>query len=179
MELTNLKFPIGQYNPKSDPTDEELERWIMDIDAFPTLLNHLVKELTVEKLQWKYRPDGWMIKQLVHHCADSHMNAFIRFKLTLTENTPVIRPYLEDKWAELTDATQDDLSDSLSLIAALHKKWVLLLMTLSSEELHLEFEHPEHGKKYNLADTIGNYAWHCNHHLAHVKQALAASGKYR
>lgn len=178
MNLQKLKYPIGTYRSNKNPNIEELENWIRDIEHFPVTLENLVKDISDEALSYKYRPDGWTIKQVVHHCSDSHLNSIMRFKLALTEDTPRIRPYFEDRWAKLPDSLQDDVSDSLSILKGLHKKWVLLLKSLSEEQLKLEFIHPEHGQKFNLAETIGNYAWHCNHHLAHIKNALASKGKY-
>ena len=106
------------------------------------------------------------------------MNSFIRFKLALTEDMPIIKPYYEDRWAELIDSKDDDISYSLNLLSGLHKKWIILLKSLTDKQMRLEFIHPEHGEKFNLAETIGNYAWHCNHHLAHIKNAIDSNGKY-
>jgi len=106
------------------------------------------------------------------------MNSFIRFKLALTEDTPTIRPYFEDKWAELNDSISDEILDSLLLLKGLHAKWVHLLKQLTDQELRLQFSHPEHGTKFTLQETIGNYAWHCNHHLAHIELRLESKGKY-
>lgn len=179
MDLKKLKFPIGQYSSNRDPSTDELEKWIMQIDAFPAIIYNLVQDLNPAQLKWKYRPDGWMIKQVVHHCADSHMNAYIRFKLALTEDAPVIRPYFEDKWADLPDSTTDNMIDSLSIIKAIHGKWAHLLRSMSSTDLHRIFVHPEHGQSFTLFESIGNYAWHCNHHLGHIKNALASKEKFR
>jgi len=118
-------------------------------------------------LQTPYRPEGWTVQQLVHHIADSHMNAYIRFKLALTENKPIVKPYDEKLWAELPDSKLVDVSVSLDLIKSLHKRWTILLKQLTEEELEKEYLHPESGMK-NLKETICHYAWHCNHHLAHI-----------
>ncbi|MFT4524048.1 MAG: hypothetical protein ACI85F_000189 [Bacteroidia bacterium] len=132
---------------------------------FPQRLRNFTKNLSVDQLNLTYRPDGWSIKQVVHHCADSHMNSIIRFKLTLTEDDPEIRPYYEGRWAELVDGKDDDISYSLQLINAVHNKWVNLLNSLSAEDMEREFIHPEHGQRFSIAENIGIYAWHCNHHF--------------
>ena len=132
----------------------------------------MTNTLSKEALNYNYRPAGWTIKQVVHHCADSHMNAIIRFKLTLTEELPTIKPYFEDRWANLNVSNFDDISNSLVLITALHKQWASLLKSLNSEQLARQFFHPESKIKSSLSETIGMYAWHGNHHLAHIKQGL-------
>ncbi len=172
--MTNdqLKYPIGKFSKWKTLGDAVLEKWIKDIETFPEQLDELTRDLTVEQLQLRYRPDGWTIKQVVHHCADSHMNSLIRFKLALTEDTPEIRPYFEDRWAELADGQDDDISDSVALLKALHRKWVVLLRNLTEADLNREFIHPEHGKRFTLRENISIYAWHGEHHLGHIKQAL-------
>ena len=179
MNSYKLKFPIGEYESNKNPTTELLNTWIEEIERFPIQLEQLTKDVSTEKLQWKYRPGSWTIKQVIHHCADSHMNSLIRFKLALTEDTPVIRPYFEDRWAELVDSQDIDIQYSLFILKGLHHRWVVILKNLHKEQLQLEYTHPEHGKKINLAETIGMYAWHCRHHLAHIKQALESGGKYK
>lgn len=177
-DLYDLKFPIGEYTPNRNPERAQLDQWISDIETFPARLKHLCDNVSKEQLQWRYRPEGWTVKQVVHHCADSHINSIMRFKLALTEDTPTIRTYYEDRWAELPDSQEDDIEYSLQLLTGLHKRWTLLLRSLTKEQLEREFMHPEHGAKFNLTETVGNYAWHCNHHLAHVRNALAFEGKY-
>ncbi len=172
----NLRFPIGEMPSEKHPTSAQLEQWILTIEQFPSTLQEVVKDLSVDQLNWCYRAGGWSIKQLVHHCADSHMNSFIRFKLALTEEVPAIKPYFEDRWAELSDSLDDNIEDSLLLLRALHRKWVKLLKSLSQEELNRTFVHPEHGTSFSLVENIGIYAWHCNHHLAHVRLAIEAEG---
>lgn len=158
--------------------DEALNNCIEEISLFPKRLEALISNITKEQLHWCYRPDGWTIKQVVHHCADSHMNSLIRFKLALTENNPIIKPYNEAKWANLTDGLDNDISDSVLILKGLHSKWVLLLKSLNKEQLKRRFVHPEHGEEFSVSDTIGNYAWHCNHHLAHIKNALDSNGRF-
>ena len=177
-ELEKLKYPIGEFVKPKILDGLIINKWIKIITGFPHELENLTSGFSVEKLNWKYRPGGWSVKQLVHHCADSHMNSLIRFKLTLTEDSPKIRPYYEDRWAELCDSVDNDIEDSLTLIKSLHKKWVKLLKNLTDEELSLEFVHPEHGSRVALRENIGIYAWHSSHHLAHIKQALEFKGRF-
>ena len=178
MNIQQLKFPIGEYISNVNPSKELINSWIKDIEDFPSKVEGLTKNISTEQLNWKYRPGGWTVKQVIHHCADSHMNSIIRFKLALTEESPTIRPYFEDRWAELVDSHDDDISDSVSLLKGLHKKWVVLLKSLNDNDLKRDFIHPEHGKRFNLADNIGVYAWHCNHHFAHMKNGLDSKGEY-
>jgi len=168
----NLRYPIGVFIAPSRITQRQLEKWISEIEDFPFQISNLTHALTEEQLCWKYRENGWSIRQVVHHCADSHMNSFIRFKLCLTEDLPTIRPYFEDRWAVLEDAVDNQIGPSLELIKALHYKWVLLLRSLSDSQFDRQFLHPESGRTFSLRETVGNYAWHGNHHLAHIRQAL-------
>jgi len=178
MDIEKLKFPIGIYTPNKNPDEALIQKWIQEIEIFPIKIEELIKDTSVEQLNWKYRPNGWTVKQVIHHCADSHMNSIIRFKLTLTEHTPIIRPYYEERWANLTDSLTDEIDESLTLLKGLHKKWGRLLKSLTKEQLEKEFVHPEHGLKFNLAESIGNYAWHCNHHFAHISNGISSNGKY-
>jgi hypothetical protein len=178
MDLQKLKFPVGVYEPDRSPSHEQLQLWIQDIESFPSRLEELIQGLGTEELNWRYRPEGWKLKQVIHHCADSHINSLMRFKLALTEEHPSIRPYYEDRWAELIDSQDDDVEPSLDLLHGLHKRWTQLLKSLNEDQLKREFVHPEHGQSFNLAETIGNYAWHCNHHLAHVRNAIESGGSF-
>ena len=178
MNLETLKFPIGHYNSNKDPGNDLVNKWIETISEFPEKVENSIKKVSKEQLNYKYRPGGWTVKQVIHHCADSHMNCLLRFKWTLTENKPTIKPYFEDRWANLPDYQTDDLSDTLTLLKGVHKKLTTILRSLNKDQLLLEFQHPEYAKTYNLAETIGNYAWHCDHHFAHVKNGLNSNGKY-
>lgn len=171
-ELHKLRFPIGKFEFPAEVPAELKEKWIQSISSFPATVLSLTSDLSSPELSRNYRPDGWNIKQVVHHCADSHMNAFIRFKLTLTEDSPTIRPYFEERWAELDDGNQDDLGDTFTLLKALHSKWSRLLHGLSEEDLKRHYVHPQYGKEFSLLEVLGLYAWHCEHHLGHVKLAL-------
>ncbi|NMM47937.1 YfiT family bacillithiol transferase [Marinigracilibium pacificum] len=178
MELEQLKYPIGKYSKPESITSSILNSWIDDIESFPDQLHNLVEDLTEEQLNWRYRPGGWTIKQVVHHCADSHINSIIRFKLALTEDSPIIRPYFEDLWAETADATSDNIYYSLKILDGLHKKWVVLLRSLSEEQMERVYFHPEHNKHFTIRETVGTYSWHSRHHLAHIQQAIDHNGEY-
>ncbi|MCJ8291531.1 MAG: putative metal-dependent hydrolase [Crocinitomicaceae bacterium] len=171
-ELYKLRFPIGEFSMPAEVPSELKENWIKSISDFPKSLKELTQDLSSEQKNQTYRPEGWNIKQVVHHCADSHMNSLIRFKLALTEDSPTIRPYYEARWAELNDGKEDDLTDSLQLLASLHSKWTRLLNDLTQDDLKRSYVHPEHGTHFSLQEAIGVYAWHCDHHLGHVKLAL-------
>ncbi len=176
--LEKLKFPIGKCPKIDDVSKNDLENWIATIEEFPSKITDLTSTLSVEELNWIYRPKGWSIKQVVHHCADSHMNSFIRFKLALTEDVPTIKPYEEALWAELADGNSNDILPSLQIIEAIHVRWVLLLKSLGSTALKRQFIHPANIRISSLDETIGVYAWHCNHHLAHIEQALLNKGQF-
>ncbi|MEZ5007511.1 MAG: bacillithiol transferase BstA [Chitinophagales bacterium] len=164
----NLRFPIGVFETPDAISSNQIEKWINTIAAFPENLRKSIENLNDEQLDTIYRPDGWTVRQVVHHCADSHMNSLIRFKLSLTENNPTIKPYFEDRWAELIDSKQCPIEPSLKILDGLHYRWTLLLQSLSPDDLIKIFTHPEHGKTFSLAENIGIYAWHCEHHLAHI-----------
>ncbi|APD05918.1 putative metal-dependent hydrolase [Flavobacteriaceae bacterium UJ101] len=170
--LEQKQFPIGKFEKPHSISSTQIQQWIIIIKTFPKTLRKLVDPLSKDDLKLTYRLNGWNIQQLVHHCADSHMNSFIRFKLGLTEDSPTIKPYFEDRWATLPDTLQVDISESLKILEGLHIRWTTLLESLSSKDLKRVFIHPEHGQSISLAENIGLYAWHCNHHLAHIEQAL-------
>ena len=173
----NLKYPIGEFvNPKIYSLNN-ISEWIDVISSFYEKLSKDVDSLTKEQWRWQYRPDGWTIQQIVHHCADSHMNSFIRFKLTITETNPTIKPYNEKLWAELSDSKDAPIDWSLSLIYGLHKRWTHFLKSLTQEDLNRTYFHPEQNKFVKLYENIAHYAWHCNHHLEHIKLAKKCEGK--
>lgn len=175
--MKKLKFPIGEFIKPDLITTERVNEWIREIELFPKRLKSLTQNLDKKELDFNYRPQGWTIWQVVHHCADSHMNSVIRFKLALTEESPTIKPYFEAKWAELSDVTIS-IDASVKLLEGLHYRWAVLLKSLDEQDLKKEFIHPEHGTRISLAENIGFYAWHSNHHLAHIKQALAHKGEF-
>ncbi len=171
MSLDELKYPIGKFNWPKEITADGIKDCINTIKNFPDLLKTEVDKLKSEELAYIYRPEGWSIQQVVHHCADSHSNAFTRFKLTITEDKPTIKPYLENLWAQLPDVTEAPIEWSLSILNGLHNRWVLLLKNMTNGQWKRVFIHPEHRREITLESAVYLYAWHCNHHLAHVIQA--------
>jgi len=170
MTLEQLKYPIGQFELPATITKDILSQWIAAISSFPTRLKNEVNHLTDEQLDTQYRPEGWTIRQVIHHCADSHMNSLIRFKLALTEDQPTIKPYYEERWAELLDSKNMPIAPSLKMLEGIHERWTILLNHLTEEQNERIFIHPEHGKKFRIDENIGVYAWHGNHHLAHITE---------
>lgn len=167
MDNEKLKYPIGKYQPEENIDKTAINSFIKEIETLPQRLADAVRGLSTEQLRTRYRPDGWTIQQVVHHIADSHLNAYVRFKLALTEDNPVIKPYNEKLWAELPDSKLLDINVSLTLIDSLHKRWTALLKQLNDNELEKKFLHPDSGMK-TLSETVCQYAWHGNHHLAHI-----------
>lgn len=178
IDLQKLKFPIGEFQKPDTISQNDLDSWITTIENFPRKIKALTENLSIEQLNWIYRPNGWCIKQVVHHCADSHMNSFIRFKLALTEDVPVIKPYEEDKWAELADGVSDAILPSVQIIEGVHARWVLFLKSFEKQQLKRQFTHPANNKTTCLDEVIGVYAWHCDHHLAHIEQAILHKGQF-
>lgn len=172
MSTEHLQYPIGQFSMPESIIKEIVSHWIDEIASFPERLRIAVSELSDEQLEHTYRPGGWTIRQVIHHCADSHMNSFIRFKLALTEDQPTIKPYYEDRWAELQDTKNMTVQSSLKILEGLHLRWTHLLRALTETDYARTFYHPENKKTIRLDENIGIYAWHCNHHLAHIRQAI-------
>ncbi|MBW4890168.1 putative metal-dependent hydrolase [Mucilaginibacter sp. HMF5004] len=166
-ELDALRFPIGKFTPPSSYTEQQMQQWIADIKELPAKLRVATMSLSEAQLDTPYRPGGWTIRQVVHHVSDSHINALVRFKLALTEDNPTIKPYEEADWALLADSKLP-IEPSLQLIDALHNKWVALLESLNEEQWDRTFVHPESGATTPLRRNLGMYAWHGNHHLAHI-----------
>ncbi|TAE84223.1 MAG: putative metal-dependent hydrolase [Bacteroidetes bacterium] len=168
--MEQLKYPIGHFNKPATVTTDTVEEWITVIANFPKRLSGEVMLLTDEQLDTPYRPEGWTIRQVVHHCADSHMNSLIRFKLALTEDNPTIKPYYEERWAELSDSKNWPIAASLNMLEGIHERWAILLSSLAQEQLARTFFHPGSGQTWRIDEAIGLYAWHCNHHLAHITE---------
>lgn len=173
--MEKLKYPIGQADIPAIITDQNIQDWIDILKKFPDKLIDLTQNLSEEQLNTPYRDGGWTIRQVVHHVADSHYNSYIRFKWTLTEDQPVIKAYFEGRWAELSDYDAP-IELSLNAIKSLHAKLVYLLKGLSKEDLKRNFIHPETNTNVSLEKNIGVYAWHSEHHYAHIENLLKSKG---
>jgi len=165
--MEDLRYPIGKYEPQPF-SQKQLEQWLIDIQFLPQHLENAVLNLDEQHLNTPYRPEGWTLRQVVHHLADSHSNAYIRFKLGLTEDNPTIKPYDENAWAKLNDTAVVPINVSLTLLHALHTRWMAVLKAIKPEEWERTVLHPEHGKQMTLWYLLGNYAWHGRHHTAHI-----------
>jgi len=161
------RYPIGKFEAASGLTEADVAGFIDEIAALPAQLRQAVAGLSNEQLDTPYRPGGWTVRQVVHHLADSHLNSYTRFKLALTEDSPTIKPYEEDRWAELADGKTEPVEVSLVLLEALHHRWVVLLRSLSPDQWQRTFNHPVSGIT-PLIKAAGLYAWHGKHHLAHI-----------
>ncbi|MEJ7693232.1 YfiT family bacillithiol transferase [Daejeonella sp.] len=167
--IEQLKYPIGKF--KYTPGSEELSTAIERINSLPDRLRSAVAGLTDIQLDTPYRNGGWTLRQVTHHIPDSHINAYVRFKLAMTEANPDIRPYDEVKWAECEEAKHGEVQLSLDLLEALHKRWVTFLRSLNAEDLDRTYYHPVNKKQSKLMEVVFMYAWHGDHHLAHITNA--------
>jgi hypothetical protein len=168
MNIEHLQYPIGRFERPGEITPGLLEKYFVTIASFPGKLRKEVEHLSNEQLDTPYREEGWTIRQVVNHCADSHMNSLTRLKLALTEDAPVVKPYFEERWAELADTKSMPIGPALRMLEGIHERWVILLRSLPPEQFKRTFIHPEHGKIFSLDENTGLYAWHCDHHLAHI-----------
>ncbi len=175
-EIDTLKYPVGKFNPPNEFSPALIAQWIQTIEELPKKLRTVVSGLDDTKLDTPYREGGWTIRQVVHHLADSHLNCYIRFRWTMTEDSPVIKTYNQDRWSELDDAKHAPVEVSLSLLDALHKRWLLFVRSLSGQDLERKFHNPESKKDYDLRTILALYAWHSNHHLAHITSLLKRKG---
>jgi hypothetical protein len=164
----DLRYPIGKFRWQEAPvTDEQRRQLIQDIAEAPSRLRAVVNGLSAQQLDTPYRPEGWTVRQVVHHLPDSHLNAYVRFKLALTEDEPTVRTYKQDCWAELADSRGPDVETSLALLECLHRRWATLLTSLDPADFSRAFRHPELGL-VTLDRSLALYAWHGKHHVAHV-----------
>ncbi|MGB2668458.1 MAG: putative metal-dependent hydrolase [Candidatus Acidiferrum sp.] len=169
------RYPVGNYQMPSDVSAAKRAEAIREIAAAPQKMRAAVSGLTDAQLETPYREGGWTVRQVVHHLADSHMNAYIRWRLALTETEPTIKPYEEASWAKLEDAAHAPVEVSLKLLEPLHERWVGLLKSLKPDEFARTFRHPEHGVR-SLDWMLFLYAWHGNHHTAHVTELRKQKG---
>jgi uncharacterized damage-inducible protein DinB len=173
--MSDPRYPVGKFTYSNPPDEAQRRQMIGDIEQAPTALRAAIKGLSPQQIETPYREGGWTVRQVVHHVPESHMNAYIRFKLGLTEDTPTIKPYLEDRWAATGEVKSTPLEVSLALLDSLHDRWVRLLRSLKPEEWKLQFNHPEMGPM-PLEKSLALYAWHGRHHVAHVTELRKRMG---
>lgn len=173
---SDVRYPIGKFEPEPY-SHERRKRWINDIRFFPNELEIAIQNLDEQQFDTPYREGGWSVKQLVHHIADSHINAYVRFKLALTEDNPTIKPYEEADWAKLPDTLQVPVNISVTLLHALHRRWTAINENISEDQfLNRTVFHPEHKKQITLWHLLGMYSWHGRHHLAHIEKLKEHKG---
>ncbi|SEF41436.1 YfiT family bacillithiol transferase [Flavobacterium urumqiense] len=168
--LEKLRYPIGKFIAPELYSGNYLAEKITEIASFPKRLKKEVIYLTEKQLNTPYREGGWTVRQVIHHCADSHMNCFIRIKWAMTEEKPIIKFYHEDRWAELHDNLTMPIQPTLSFLEGLHYRLAYLMKSLNEEDLEKTFIHPEYNNEFKIKEIIGLYAWHGNHHLAHIME---------
>jgi len=167
MDTPDLRYPVGQFKFPETVSLDDRTRFVDEIAGTPARLKAAVAGLSAEHLDTPYRPGGWTVRQLVHHVPESHMNSYIRYKWALTEDEPTIKPYFEDRWAELSDARTSPIEPSLVLLESLHQRWITLLRGLTEEDWKRTFRHPDLGL-IRLDQNAALYAWHGRHHVAHI-----------
>jgi hypothetical protein len=172
MSAKTPQYPIGKFSPPESIAPEDRARYIETIASAPARLREATKGISATRLDTPYREGGWTVRQVIHHVPESHMNAYIRFKLALTETDPVIKPYDEAAWARLSDVAVAPIETSIVLLESLHMRWVVLMRGLSGDDWGERFIHPEYGQARTLEQTLALYAWHGDHHIAHVKSVV-------
>ena len=171
----DYRYPIGKFEPQPYSAKTR-DAWLADIRFLPGMLEDSILNLDEAHLGTPYREGGWTVRQVIHHVADSHMNAYIRFKWALTEESPTIKPYDEKKWAELPDVSHVPVNISLTLLHALHARWYELMRRMTDADWERTLVHPEHGRVFSLWEMLGIYAWHGRHHAAHVTRLRERMG---
>ena len=167
--MSDARYPIGKFEFHTPPSPEERAKLIHHIAETPEKLRSAVQGLSSQQMETPYREGGWTVKQVAHHVPESHMNAYIRFKLALTEDEPTIKPYMEDRWARLGDVQNTPVEVSLVLLESLHDRWVRLLRIMQDHEWKRTFRHPELGV-VSLEKSLALYSWHGRHHVAHITE---------
>ena len=171
-DIEKLKYPAGKFTPPLYFSTEEVKNFITQLEVLPVFLEETLKGLSGGELLCCYRPGSWNVKQITHHLADSHLNFHTRLRLTLTEETPTVKPYDENAWAKLSDSNSDDLTSSLQILKGVHARAVALLRTLNEKDFQREYHHPDNKKNFTLFWLLGLYAWHGKHHVEQIKTAL-------
>jgi hypothetical protein len=175
MMMSDPRFPIGKFSFPASVSPSDLAGFVAEIEQAPAALRAAVAGLSAEQLDTPYRDGGWTVRQVTHHVPDSHMNAYVRYKLALTEDEPTIKPYAEDRWAQLADTHSTPLEVSLALLDSLHSRWAQLLRSLSPADWKRQFRHPDLGV-VSLEKNLALYAWHGKHHVAHVTELRKRMG---
>ncbi len=173
--MNNQQYPIGKY-VEQPFSEKQLQEWLNDIRFLPENLEHAVLNLDEAQLETPYRDAGWTVKQLVHHVADSHMNAYIRFKLGLSEEKTMIKPYNQDAWAQMPDTRNLPINLSFTILHAVHRRWYEILINITPEQWNRTVVHPEYNKQMTLWYLLGMYAWHSRHHTAHINSLRERMG---
>ncbi|MFC8149962.1 YfiT family bacillithiol transferase [Bacillus paralicheniformis] len=174
--MDQLKYPIGAFSKPLEADEKEREKWIGDLKQAPHLLRSAVAGLNEEQLDTPYRTGGWTVRQVVHHLADSHMNGYIRSKLAMTEESPLIRTFDEQNWAGLTDGRTLDPDLSLALLNTLHLRWTAFFESLTEEDFEKAYVYPDTGEKMKLYQALALYVWHSHHHIAHITELRKRMG---
>jgi uncharacterized damage-inducible protein DinB len=175
-QIADLRYPVGKFDWNAPVSEADYPRFIAEIAEAPGALRSAVAGLSRDQLETRYRPDGWTVKQVVHHVPDSHLNAYCRFKLALTEDEPTIKPYDQEKWAELPDSQRVPIDVSLDLLDSLHQRWVAVLRSMDTADFNRGLRHPEHGRVLTLAQMLALYAWHGRHHVGHITSLRKREG---
>jgi hypothetical protein len=174
--MEELQYPVGRYKTPEAYTPELLKEWTSILRALPSWMDACIENLDEQQLQVPYRPGGWTIQQVVHHLADSHMNGYIRLKLALTEDSPTIKPYDQDAWAEMADTKLLPVNLSVTLLHTLHRRMVTIIENMQPGDFQRTYYHPEHGRSFPLWEMVASYTWHSRHHTEHIKQLRLRMG---
>jgi DinB superfamily len=173
--MIDPRYPIGKFQFSGSTDEAQRAKFIGEIEKTPGALRAAINGLTPQQIETPYRDGGWTVRQVIHHVPESHMNAYIRFKLAMTEDDPTIKPYMEDRWADTGDVLATPLETSLTLMDSLHDRWVRLLRSLKPDEWKRTFRHPELGT-VSLEKSLALYAWHGRHHAAHITELRKRMG---
>lgn len=165
-------YPLGKHKLPEQFNEQVRNKMILEISVLPEHVRSIAKKLKKKHLQKHYREGSWTVEQIIHHLADSHMNAYIRFKLALTENNPTVKPYDENLWAETADVQACSIKDSIRILRGVHKRWTAILENMSNDDWKRTYFHPEYKQAVNLENALSQYAWHGKHHVAQIHVAL-------
>ena len=170
--MNDPAYPLGRFELPNSLTPAQRNERIIFIEDLPAALVNLLRNVDPADLNKKYREGSWTVREIIHHLADSHMQGFARFKLALTEDNPIIKPYEQDGWALLPDVGRVEMEPSINILKGLHQRWTVLLRTMKTPQWQRTFHHPEWNHNFTLEQSLAQYAWHSQHHLAHIRTAL-------